>query len=841
MIRAAFALSLSLLAGPAWAQGAPGARERAEGPTAFVGQTGHGGIVLALDGEGTVTTLRWPGATGPTQVRHRTATGADARLLPRLGAGESEGLWGALVVELDDGSRWVTALRDAGWSRHVSGDPTGGGALLLRAEHGATGIQVVEQSAAASGSDVLLRAVDVVVPGGLGVAAVEYVLYLNLSPVLSISSIDSDLAAGWDAGAEALVHIGGRDLEAIDRLAELAATDWTGDSWALGGWPTFTRALDHADVVVRVGFEGQGALPWVGRDAATPCTIAPLAGDLAGSAWPEFAGEHDGTRPFGACQVDAALRLRADVGEGGAALRFDHALSIGARDSSAARSLQEIRGEGVRAAMARSQQGDRGRGEAWRGGWWTGVIPASVEPWADVVDRALAQQQGPGGATVSSLAEQPLLRVDEPETSALADLWWALSAQDDRVRRHHSFLDAAQVRGTPDAPLGTPLWPAGAWASALDGDAAPAVGTAVSVSAAATAVTARASFARLAGSQAERRARFAGAWPAMRAGALWLAACVDAEHPEATGPSEAPYWPIFERVSAGDVPLAAFVDEQVAAGRWWALWPCAPGASGHAAVGDAAATWAALVAAAEAARTLCIEEELATFFADRAAALALAMWNLDALGEIDLAAAESLLWPAPPYTDERDVGALLAPYAGIDAGAVRLAQDVRLMQIVDGWLDENDEARSGAHVDGHHRGWRWVGMSRSAARDGFWKDAQVQRFGAAVGAWTALALDATGALGLSWSWVDGLPQPRDGHGVIAPQVALVLAWAGAFQPEQWSWADATTDPAPLCPVGAEPEWRRADPACDDGCSATGRPGTALLSLLVALSLLRRRR
>lgn len=810
------------------AQVDPEVREELFGPSPTAVVLGNGRLTVGMSAWGEVVGTRWPGPLGPEWVPFETAVGTGARTAPRFGAQGRDGIEAGIEFEFDAGGIDRSWLAGPSWVRAWGREVGGSESATLFARHEPLGVEVVERSAVDPDQPVLLRAIDIIVPPGTGISRLRYAVHVRVST--ATAGLGAPLIL-WDAGAGAALAT--RLLDGTVLPSGILAEDWTAETWEGAGTVLSAEALRAAGAAVAWGFEDAGGVPTFG--SPEPC------GDLEGmDLWSSWElREPTRFQPAASCDPEALLTYGWDVPVQGGTFRVDLAWALGEDVGRAQERLQATRAVGVRARIVAADAKARQLAElAPRfedAGEIDGVTGSSREAGERGVAsavRALSQlRDADGGWLAVSTGSQPQPAADRPAGARWADLLgrWAGLGGGARLRLA-SVLGAQVLDGSdPERPPGSfpssvpdpqgpfELQPVAAvlWSSWADG--------------------------RLAGNLADQRARLGAHWPAIAAGADLLATCVDAGHPAATGPAEAPWWPAFEGLRAGTVPGADWSAPAIDAGDWRALWPCLRPEGGQlpteVRLHTALEVRAALMAAADSARLLCVDDERSVFWARRAEEIALAAWQLEGAGDHRLADSWWSFWPAPLLTAERDD----ALFAGRGWTDVRVGQ-LELLAVEGEEAVRRLEELAFARTDaGLSPDLAWLAIERASQRGG-WKASVRDRARSALARGSEALGEGGFVVGEGWRWTGdpGRPrlEPRGQSPDLGQAAALALAWVALLDPTFFDPLDSQIGEA-LCADGAEPDLRRTDEACGEGCSS-GRTGGGIWVALVAAAMMRRR-
>jgi len=546
--RLAHALVLLLLPATAAAQ----ATEDSHGPTPSRAAVGNGDLVAGIGADGTLTTLRWPGADGPEHMEYETSD-ADAA---RFGAAEDAGLFSGLDVELDDGTVVRTWLRDADWDFRLQlGED---GALLLKGLRPDLGL-VFEETLVADG-DALHRRANVRREPGSTVTAVRYLLFSNLAPSTSTPSnldgdrptgtadADHDFGAAWLPADGALVHFtpAAADFAAVDDLVAIAPAEW---------------ATEGAGALTTLG-NGPLAGTWLALQAdedPTRIAVGTRDDDCAGltgtAAAPSAWADPDSDGRFAACRADAMLAWPLTFD--GDAAQLDLVLAAGADLNAALTGAANAHARGFDAARADAVIDGESGAHA--------LFGRSV--------RSLRAAYRRGAARPASLAEQPPRDRDAPGESFAVDLLDLLDGDRDAVGAHLAWYRELQERGSIDEPsLGALGLLPGSWAGGYRVDGRPWTDGADNGNLEAVALTAWTAIAHAAsGSDAGGRDALGGHWPMLQRSARLMAACLTADYPGAS--ADGTLTGGLTALSAG-LPDSAARDAAMSAGDWAAFAPC---------------------------------------------------------------------------------------------------------------------------------------------------------------------------------------------------------------------------------------------------------------------------
>lgn len=832
------------------------AAEEDYGVSAVSAMTGNGGLTAGVSDRGELTVLSWPSPSFHDQVDHQTVNGPSVRDHDRFGAAEDRGVFAGLWIEPADGAPFISWLRDPEWEHSQSYRSDASAAIEQSARLPGTGLSVFETTFVDPSTDVLHRRATIQRDATSTVQNVRYLLFTNFAPHLDrpaeltdrpafpppdADDDRHDFAAFWDDAQGALVHFApaARDLTV---LSDLMAGDWTDESWAAEGLGIARGIADASGPGVFLTLTASDAPDsvQVGWDTTRPCDGTAAWTWRPGTAWDDA---QDGTlsgSPLGACQADATLAWDVDLGAPGtlATVSLDQTLSA-AGTSGASRALATDASGSFDRALTDADA-------AW-GDWLAELhVPTTLgDDLQGAAQRALISiAQGTdrdSGAIVASIARQPGEHLDRPAVSPWLDLALDISGDFDSVSRHSRFLASVQNRAPELGEDGTSvLSPAGAWLGGFWADGQPAsreldAFSLESVGLTVWALTAHAAFAA---NDEVRRDALGSAWPAIRRGADLLAGCVADGHPALDGASPAegePGWyPAWQDVVAGDFPS----DEQrLASGSQDAesFLTCAP---------DARATWSArqgLLAAADAARILCVDGARSDYWESRAHELGAASLLTDYVFGTWQEEPAGVLWPTPFWIDDAHADL----FGGVEAADDFLEQAL---------LDAAEELHLGVEAD--------VALttagSATAGRNtlalaGFWRgerrpdaDVWVENLTHLERLAVDFAQPGTGHLGAVFVSLD-----TDGDGaadsaeqrVATPHLgAAALTYLTAMaiaHPERFDALDLSALD-PVCPVGEQPVLSRRAADCE-GCESNASGSEGSILLLGLLALFRRRR
>lgn len=399
------------------------------GATDVNAQTANGGLSVALNDEGTVTVLRWPSPSFYDHVRYTT----DGRDVPDLGVADDEGMFLGLDVDLADGNRRTTWLRE--WDIDQAHAEGWTDAVTTSHRSDDLGLTVTVDDVTAHPDDILARRVRVERDDGSPVRAARLLSFENLSLVVSKKptlpvqdwcfEVQNTDTARFDAGLDAVIHTrAGTDESTGEPSSAAIAAGFDvptaghtvgGDSQAGGGPPSAYDDARDGDLSARRRVEGH--------------TTSVLATDLDLSGGPAAATLYLAA----AADEDGAGDLLASARERG----FDNIAT------SKRTWLEDVLGRAP--------------------------LPDSDHPAVAALSRRalitlVTDTDRESGAIVASIATQSPYGEDWPRDGAFFDYTLDVLGLHDRVTRHHDFYaDAQQTARDPDPTLTELGVPDGNW------------------------------------------------------------------------------------------------------------------------------------------------------------------------------------------------------------------------------------------------------------------------------------------------------------------------------------------------------------------------------------------
>ncbi len=848
--------------------------ERQFGVSAVSAMTGNGGLTAGISARGELTVLSWPSPSFHDQMDHQTAAGPGARDLPRFGAAEDRGLFAGLWIEPEDGAPYISWIRDDAWEHSQQYRTNASPALVQSARLPGTGLSVFETTFVDRETDVLHRRATVQRDAGSNVRRVRYLLYANFAPqqdrVEDVADVPAfppsetdddahDFAAFWDPQANALVHFSPTERD-TSLLSPLMGGDWDAASWAGEGLTAASTLADGIQDGVFLALMGATHPDdfTVGWDRTRVCP--------GGSAWawqpqPAWQDAQDGAldrSPLGACQTDAVLAWDVDLGATGSLVTvdLDQALAVQGSRTDALALADTARGT-FDSALDRSEA-------AWQQ-WLSALrVPTNLgEDLQAFSERTLiALAQGTDrerGAIVASISRQPGYHLDWPRDSAFFDLALDVAGDFDAVSAHSRFLTDVQNRGPQFSDFegleDRIVSPAGAWFMNFwaDGQESSNFLNPFEIDEVGLTLWKLTTHAAYASNANRRRDVLMAAWPAIARGADLLASCVAETHPALAGREAAegqPSWyPVWQDLKAGVVPDPAARQAALDVGDWEALLPCIANEDDNpnpsVSLYSTHVTRMGLLAAADAARVLCQDDERIAYWEARAhelAAVALKQYYDPTTGSWE-GRGDWLLWPTPLWVDEA--------HADLFGGA-EAADDFVEQALADHASAIHAEVADAVALNGEGAAYQnkktlslaryWTGEHRPDADQWVENLEHLERMA------VDFTLPGTHHVGEVFVTLD-----TDGDGVndtAEQRVATPHLWAATLsyltamaiaQPERFAPLEYGTM-EPVCPVGEEPVLSRRAIECD-GCESNtaGRNHGFGVLLLGLLGLLRRRR
>ncbi len=704
------------------------------GATYLSAQSGNGRLTVGVAPRGEVSVLSWPSPSYFDHVDFETEASDEARALQYFGAEQTEGVFGGLRVTTSAGESF-TWLRDAAWSQELRYASDTSAAVEVVARNEVLGLTVTQWTTVDSERDVVLRRTLVEADEGADVTAVSYVLYANLAPMQFRDSLDprqddgeGDFAAYYDAGAEAVVHFrpGGEraDLHALDQLMNQPETS------PAAGQVEALQADEFGDgVAIVVG--GSTPSEWhVGIDTDSPCTTAVNWSRAPESAFDAAVGDTMSGSTLGACRANFALAWDSDLDDAGQAT-FDVFWAAGATPYEASGVLEAARLDGFEAGRDRADAAAEALVSDAHLPDHEGFGPATT---AFSQRSLIALHQGTDASTaamVASISTQPAYHLDWPRDSVFFDLGLDVAGEFDLVSRHKLFLAARQNRHSVVFDNGTNVVlqsPPGAWLMNFFADGEPGT-TSINhfeIDQVGLSLWGFWAHAAYGANSAQQRDALAAAWPAIERGANLLAACLDPAHPaliDTDAPAGHPsWWPAYEALLDGRIPDAEARAASLAAGDWEALRPCEASEDDNpvhsVSIYSTHTTRMGLLAAARAARALCVDDPVVDYWEERAHELGTVAFRLyytpgvddapgswsDLEGDGDDDRADWILWPEELAVDPgHDVYFEDIVGAQADAKALRAAVDAFTRGALDdyaGFALDTSRAAAALQTDG---------------------------------------------------------------------------------------------------------------------------------------------
>ncbi len=853
------------------------------GATYLSSQSGNGRLTAGVAPRGEVSVLSWPSPSYFDHVDFETEASDEARSLQYFGARQTEGIFGGLRVTSPSGESF-TWLRDAAWThdQRYAGDESAAVEIVARNE--VLGLTVTQWTTVDSDADVVLRRTLVRADEGTDVTDVTYVLYANLAPSLHRDPLNpiqddskGDFAAYFDAGADAVVHFRpGDDRADLGLLDQLMNQPETSPS---AGQIEELQAASFGDGVAIAMGGGASSEHHVGIDTDSRCAENPTWSRAPESAFDAAQADTMSGSTLGACRANLALAWDAPLDEAGEAV-FDVFWAAAGTPHGALEILEAARGEGFDAGRDRADAAL----EAMLADAHLPEHEAFGEATTAFSKRSLiALHQGTDAATaamVASISTQPAYHLDWPRDSVFFDLGLDVAGEYDLVSRHKRFLAARQNKEHVlfgDEGSEILQSPRGAWlmnffADGLTGTASINHFEIDQVGLSLWGFWAHAAYGA---NDAQQRDALASVWPAIERGADLLAACVDPSHPalEGTeGPARHPWLPAYEALQRGEIPDADARAAALAAGDWEALRPCEASEDDNptfsVSIYSTHTTRMGLLAAARAARALCIDDPRVDYWEERAHELATVAFRLYYTpGEDDdpgtwseLAGdgedrADWILWPEELAVDPtHDV--YFEDLVGNqgDEAALRGAVDAFTRGALDDYADfalDASRAATALETDGASYVQKktlslaryWDLHPRSAGRQVETNTESIRRMA------EDLTIPGTHHLGEVWvaldtdgdTFFDAVDQ-RVAQPHLWTQMLTYLSAMAVASPDRFAFEGAEL--GPWCGTGEEPVIFRESPACgceDDTTETQAQGSAAAFVLLLGVPALARRR
>ena len=395
------------------------------GPTDIDAVSGNGKLSVGLNGDGTVTVMRWPSPSFYDQIKYRTTD----RAARRMGAAPNDGSFLGIAWRTAGGRRWrFSWLRS--WRSTQSFTSPDGDAVETSYTDRDSKLAVTLRDVVAPDSDVLVRHVDLARRSGSPVARARVIAFANFNPMFSKSANsptddwctegDNDDGARYARRADAIV-------------AERSGTDVsTGEASSVGLAMGFSAPSTQHQVgtdVYETGGEGVSAYD----DAAD----GRLRGDKAVVGQADTALSRD-------VSPDGAVTLVVAAGP-------DAARAVERLESARRRSATEV-------ARAKAR---------WWGRWYEGLrIPRGPRHVVTLAKRALItarQNTARSGLILTSIATQAPLSLDWVRDGAYLNRMLDVAGKPGVVERHNIRYAALQATAI-DKPPGASATPSGNWA-----------------------------------------------------------------------------------------------------------------------------------------------------------------------------------------------------------------------------------------------------------------------------------------------------------------------------------------------------------------------------------------
>ncbi len=850
--------------------------EHTFGATAMTAMSGNGGLSVGLSERGEITVLSWPSPSFHDHVDHTTAAGEDARELPRFGAEADRGVFTGIAFDDGSGST-VSWVRDAEWEHEQSYLDDTSAFIRQGARHATNGISVFEVTGADRDRDVLLRRTTVQRADDSPLERVTLLAYSNLAPQLQrpadlaelpaypppeAADDTHDFLAFWDSENELLVHLAPEEARRdTTLLGPLMAETWSADAWADQGLDQtreFVRESAGDGVYLTIAPATAPDAVQVGFQSDRPCSGGSEWAWTPESAWDDAQdGELSGS-PVAGCHANAVFAWTIEFGAPGThvTVDVDWFLAAASNHDDAVELAAAARDDGFDAAAARTDA-------AWDAWVADLAMPDNLgdELVAFSQRTLIALMQGTDretGAMVASIARQPGYSLDWPRDSTFFNLALDVAGAFDQVRTHNQFLHEVQNREPVSVDLGGPtaqvVSPPGAWLMNFWADGQPSTASFLNtfeIDEVGLMLWNYVSHGAFATNSNQRRDAIAAHWSSIERAANLLAACVADDHPAVgeeppAGFESLDWWPVYAALLDGTVPDPAARLTALAADPA-SMLPCTANEDDNpvpsVSLYSTHTTRLGLLAAAEAARLLCIDTPQTRYWEERAhelAAVALSEYYDADTRTWDEGRRDWLLWPYPLWIDDAHAGlfddadALVEQALNDLAATLHAEVDDAVSLRTEGAAYENKKTLNLAR-------W-WSGANRPDPELWVANVEHIERLG------VDLAVPGTRHVGEVFVSLDD-----DGDGIAdraEQRVAVPHLWAATltylsamavsrpdlFEPLAYGALD------PVCATGEEPVLSRGRVECAECESSVAGPASAPFGLaLLALFLFRRRR
>lgn len=414
----------------------------AGGPTDIAATTGNQRLSAAVNGEGTITVLRWPSPSYYDQVKYRTTD----RSSPYMGSLPNEGAFIGLAWRASATATWDFAwmrdvLQDSDWKvtqRYADDDSD---EIVTRYSNPSVGLTVALRDVVVSGRDAMIRRVEVRRVPGSGVRLARLFSFANFNPVFSKSRQSPH-----------------QDWCSEERNDSGAFYDETGRAVVAQRSGIDESTGEPSSVALAMGFDRRAEQHQVGQDSYQAAVEGMSAYDDARD------GELSGVS-VAAGQADAALAVDLDL----ASAPSDGATVIitAARDSEGAlASLEEVRDEDPLALA--------GAKARWWRRWLKGArlpdnAPAAVRRMAKRTLISIRQAADRRGLIVASIATQPTMSLDSIRDGAYINSALHAARHPEMVELHNERYADLQATAASKPPGGEAT-PPGNWAESFYAD-----------------------------------------------------------------------------------------------------------------------------------------------------------------------------------------------------------------------------------------------------------------------------------------------------------------------------------------------------------------------------------
>lgn len=636
-------------------------QENTFGATNLNAQAGNGGLTAGFARTGELTVLNWPSPSYHDQVNYETSTADDARELPYFGALPNEGVFAGIYHEGRDGEG-LAWLRDAPFvtTQRYRDDRSG----VVVTEHRADelGLTVTAESLVLPSEDVLALRYVVARDADSTVGRVQLVFYENLAPCLDkdphtplqdwMFDGANDFGALYASENGAVLHFrpGEPDLSLLDGWMD---TDWSDPAELAAevadGWGAVVEAAGPGVYLAIGGDEAPEQLQ-IGLDGEQACQDNTGWSYAPADAFEDAAdGELQGSHAAG-CQATAAMT-------------WSHDFKAHPTTAGVFRVIVAVDGEAHGALTALDQT----RARSWDDlvaevdGYWDDVLDGVRLPTTDDPELlgfaqrwAISLLQGTDretSAIVASISTQPPYRQDWPRDSAFFNLALDVAGMHELVTEHNAFLVSVQETEDHEDDFGG-ITPQGAWHMNFYADGEYGGFIPFEIDATGLITWSLWNHALYLPGESARRAYLHDTIDAIVLAGDLLSGCVDDGYPYGDGTGSAREQ-LLEDVRAGRFPDND--DERAAAlqaGDYQAFLQCPANEDDHYEIEQtlygAHTTRLGLLAAAEAIRATCGDEDRAAWYETRAGELAVAMEGLFHDGGGDWTGrTDWMLWPYP--------------------------------------------------------------------------------------------------------------------------------------------------------------------------------------------------